>query len=40
MILKYLSGEEIRKNDFIRFHDEPARVGFVVANGGDPETEW
>jgi hypothetical protein len=40
MILKYPSGEDVRKNDIVRFHGERARVGFVVVNGSDPETEW
>jgi hypothetical protein len=40
MTLKYSSGEEIRKSDLVRFHGEPARVGFVAVSGSGPETEW
>jgi hypothetical protein len=40
MTLKYQSGEEIRKNDRVLFHGEPARVDFAVVDRSDPETEW
>jgi hypothetical protein len=40
MILKYQSGEEIKKGDRVLFHGEPGYVEFVVVQLGDPETNW
>jgi len=40
MVLKYQSGEEIRKGDRVLFHGEPARVELVASELGDPETDW
>jgi hypothetical protein len=40
MVLKYQSGEEIRKGDRVLFHGEPARVELVARELGDPETDW
>jgi hypothetical protein len=40
MILKYLTGEEIRKGDRVLYHGEPAEVEFAVTDASDPETEW
>jgi len=39
MSLAYTSGEEIRADDRILYHGEPAQVEFV-AQAGDPETHW
>jgi hypothetical protein len=38
VILKYRSGEEIRKGDRVLFHREPATVEFVASDPDDPET--
>jgi hypothetical protein len=39
MPLKYVTGEDIRKDDRVRFHGEPGRVEFVAeASIDDPET--
>ena len=40
MILKYQSGEEIKKGDNVRFHREPGRIEIVALEPGDPETDW
>ncbi len=40
MILKYQSGEEIKKGDRILFHREPGRIELVAVEPGDPETDW
>jgi len=40
MILRYSSGEEIRKGDHILFHREPGYVEFVAVQRGDPKTDW
>ena len=40
MVLKYLSGEEIKKGDNVLYHGEPGRIELVAQEPGDPETEW
>lgn len=40
MVLKYLSGEEIKKGDHVLYHGEPGRIEFVASHLGDPETDW
>ena len=37
MVLNYLSGEEIRKGDRVRFHGEPGQIEFVAIDANDPE---
>ena len=40
MILRYQTGEEIRKGDHVRFHCEPGRIELVACDAGEPETDW
>jgi hypothetical protein len=40
VILRYQSGEEIKKGDRVLFHQNPAEVEFVASNPDDPETDW
>jgi hypothetical protein len=41
MILKYQSGEEIRKGDRVLFHGEPGEIELVASElTGDAETDW
>ena len=40
MILKYQSGEEIRKGDRVRLHGEPGEIEVVASERGDQETDW
>jgi hypothetical protein len=40
LILKYGSGEEIKKGDRVRFHGNPAQVEFVACGRNDPEAAW
>lgn len=40
MILKYQSGEEIRKGDRVLFHRAPAEIEFVASDPNDPELSW
>jgi hypothetical protein len=42
MILKYLTGEEIRKGDRVRFHGESGHIEFTAADSDstDPELAW
>ena len=39
-MLRYRSGEEIRKDDRVLFHGEPAKIDFVADSQGDPDTNW
>jgi hypothetical protein len=39
-ILKYQSGEEIKKGDRVLFHREPGQIELVAVELGDPETDW
>lgn len=40
-ILKYQSGEEIRKGDHVLFHGAPAEIEFVVTDiTSDPSLAW
>jgi hypothetical protein len=40
MILKYRSGEEIRKGDRVLFHGNAAEVELVARDPNDPEAVW
>ena len=42
MVLRYRTGEEIRKGDHVRFHGNPAEVELVSfdPNDPDPEVAW
>jgi hypothetical protein len=40
LILKYRSGEEIRKGDRVLFHGNPAEVELVARDPNDPEAAW
>jgi hypothetical protein len=38
---RYQSGEEIRKGERIRYHEDPGEVEFVANRlTGDPESDW
>jgi len=40
-ILKYQSGEEIRKGDHVLFHGEPGEIEFIVTDPlTDPSLDW
>jgi hypothetical protein len=39
-VLRYRSGEEIRKGDRILFHGNPAKIELVAHDPNDPETAW
>jgi hypothetical protein len=38
--LRYLSGEEIRSGDRVRFHGHQAVIEFAAAELDDPENGW
>jgi hypothetical protein len=40
MVLKYQSGEEIKRGDRVLFHREPGYIELVASAIGDPETDW
>jgi hypothetical protein len=40
MVLKYQSGEEIKKGDKVRFHGNPAEIEFVASDPADPHQAW
>ena len=40
MILKYRSGEAIRKGDGVLFHGNPALIELVASDPNDPEEGW
>jgi len=40
VILKYQSGEEIKKGDRVLFHGNPAEIEFIALDLSDPKTEW
>jgi len=40
MILRYRSGEEIRKGDRVLFHQNPAEIEFVASDPEDPQVPW
>jgi hypothetical protein len=40
LILKYRSGEEIRKGDHVLFHGNPAEVELVALDPNEPEHAW
>jgi len=40
LVLRYRSGEEIRKGDRVLFHGSPAEVELVACDANDPETAW
>jgi hypothetical protein len=40
VILRYRSGEEIKKGDRILFHREPAEIELVASDPENPEARW
>jgi hypothetical protein len=40
VILRYRSGEEIKKGDRVIFHRGPAEIELVASDPDDPETTW
>jgi len=40
MIMRYQSGEEIKKGDRVLFHGEPGEIEFVAVDPDDPEMHW
>jgi hypothetical protein len=40
MVLRYQSGEEIRKGDRVLFHRNPASVELVASEPNNEETAW
>jgi hypothetical protein len=40
MILKYKSGDEIRKGDRVSFDGISSEIELVASDPGDPETDW
>ena len=40
LILKYRSGEEIRKGDRVLFHGNPAEVELVAVDPNEAEDGW
>ena len=40
LILKYRSGEEIRKGDRVLFHGNPAEIELVARDPNDSEAAW
>ena len=36
-MLKYQTGEEIKKGDRVRFHGNPAEIELVACNASDPD---
>jgi hypothetical protein len=40
LVLKYRSGEEIRRGDHVLFHGNPAEVEVVACDSNDPDAEW
>jgi hypothetical protein len=40
LVLRYRSGEEIKKGDHVLFHGNPAEVELVACDANDPEAAW
>lgn len=40
MILKYRSGEEIKKGDRVLFHREPGQIELIAVDINDSEQAW
>jgi hypothetical protein len=40
MILNYRTGEEIKKGDRVRYHQNPAIIELVATEPCNPETDW
>lgn len=40
MVVRYRSGEEIKKGDRVLFHTEPGEIEFVATDASTPETVW
>ena len=40
LVLKYRSGEEIKRGDHVLFHGHAAEIELVACDPNDPETEW
>jgi len=39
-MLKYRTGQEIKKGDHVRFHGNPAEIELVAFDPNDPEHAW
>jgi len=39
-LLKYQSGEEIKKGDHVLFHGNPATIEIVATDPNDPDAGW
>lgn len=40
LVLKYRSGEEIKKGDCVLFHGNPAEIELVACDESEPEAAW
>jgi hypothetical protein len=40
MVLRYRSGEEIKKGDRVLFHENNAQIELVATDSSDPEQSW
>ena len=40
LVLRYRTGEEIKKGDRVLFHRNPAEIELVACDPDDPEAEW
>jgi uridine phosphorylase len=40
LILRYKTGEEIKKDDQVVFHGSPGRIELVASTLDDPEQDW
>jgi hypothetical protein len=40
LIVRYLSGEEIKRGDHVLFHGNPAEVELVASDPNNPEEAW
>lgn len=40
LVLRYRSGEEIRKGDHVLFHGNPATIELVARDPNDPDASW
>jgi len=40
MVLKYRTGEEIKKGDRVRYNRNPATIELAATTPGDEETDW
>jgi hypothetical protein len=40
LVLKYLTGEDMRRGDRILFNGNPAEIKFVASDPNDPTARW